>query len=288
LTRVFFVCDLHGRSARYKALLRIVAEENPEAVLVGGDLMPGAAAAAGRDSEVSGDFFRDFLGPELAKLRGTMGTLYPRVFAILGNDDLRTAEGAMLELQAEGLLSYTHGREWGFKSWTIYGYSFVNPTPFMLKDWERYDVSRYVDPGSVSPEEGYRSLEIPDREKRYVTIKDDLEKLAGRGDLSRAVFLFHAPPYKTNLDRAALDGKMAEGVPLDVHVGSIAIRRFIEDRKPMLTLHGHIHESAELTGSWRDRIGETCMFSAAHSGPELALVKMDLEQPCKATRVLLD
>lgn len=38
--------------------------------------------------------------------------------------------------------------------------------------------------------------------------------------------------------------------PMDVHVGSIALRRFIEARQPLLTLHGHVHESARLTGSW--------------------------------------
>ena len=67
--------------------------------------------------------------------------------------------------------------------------------------------------------------------------------------------------------------------PLDVHVGSIAIRRFIEARQPLVTLHGHVHESARLTGAWQDRIGRTVCLSAAHDGPELALVRFDLEQP---------
>jgi len=35
----------------------------------------------------------------------------------------------------------------------------VPPTPFLLKDWEKYDVSAYVDPGCVSPEEGYHRVE---------------------------------------------------------------------------------------------------------------------------------
>jgi len=69
-----------------------------------------------------------------------------------------------------------------------------------------------------------------------------------------------------------------------VHVGSIAVRRFIETRQPHLTLHGHIHESARLTGSWRDRIGRTLLLSAAHDGPELALIRFDLEHPGNAIR----
>jgi Icc-related predicted phosphoesterase len=224
---------------------------------------------------------------ELSRLRERLGADYPRLFVILGNDDVRAEEDAVLEVEAAGLWSYAHNRKLDFNTWTVYGYSYVTPTPFLLKDWERYDVSRYVDPGSVSPEEGYRTVDVPAREKKYATIKDDLESLAGDDDLDRAVFLFHSPPYETNLDRAAMDGKTVEGVPLDVHVGSIAIRRFIESRQPMLTLHGHVHESANITGSWQDRIGKTCMFSAAHNGPELALVKFDLEHPCEATRHLL-
>jgi Icc-related predicted phosphoesterase len=99
--------------------------------------------------------------------------------------------------------------------------------------------------------------------------------------------LFHAPPYRTDLDRAALDGHTFEHVPLDVHIGSIAIRRFIEERQPLVTLHGHVHESARITGSWRQRIGRTWCFSAAHDGPELALVRFDLEDPGAATRELI-
>ena len=80
---------------------------------------------------------------------------------------------------------------------------------------------------------------------------------------------------------------MVEHVQVDVHVGSIAIRRFIETRRPALTLHGHVHESPRLTGAWRDRIGPTVLLSAAHDGPELALVRFDLENPAGATRELV-
>ncbi len=101
------------------------------------------------------------------------------------------------------------------------------------------------------------------------------------------VCLFHSPPYRTDLDRAALDGHTVDHAPLDLHVGSIAIQRFIEDRQPLLTLHGHIHESPRLTGNWRQKIGRTHAFTAAHDGPELALVRFDLDDLDNATRELL-
>jgi Icc-related predicted phosphoesterase len=169
----------------------------------------------------------------------------------------------------------------------VYGYSHVPPTPFRLKDWERYDVSRYVDPGCVAPTDGWLSFPVSHRELEWSTITEDLQDLVGDADLSNSVFLFHSPPYKSNLDRAALDGQSVDHVPLDVHVGSVAIERFIEARQPLLTLHGHVHESARLTGEWRERIGRTHAFTAAHDGPELALVRFDLEDLGGATRELV-
>jgi Icc-related predicted phosphoesterase len=156
-----------------------------------------------------------------------------------------------------------------------------------LKDWERYDVSRYVPHGCVSPEEGARSVDVAANVVKYSTIKEDLAQLTGENSMTKAIFLFHTPPHETGLDRAELDDKKIDGAPLDLHVGSIAVRRFIESRQPMLTLHGHIHESARLTGTWKDRIGRTHMFTAAHDGPELALVWFDLDDLDGAERELL-
>jgi uncharacterized protein len=167
----------------------------------------------------------------------------------------------------------------------VYGYPYVPPTPFRLKDLERYDVSRYVDPGCVAPEDGQRS--VADISEVAKTICEDLDELTGTDDLSRAIFLFHSPPYQSALDRAALDGKMIDYCPLDVHVGSIAIRRFIEVRQPMLTLHGHVHESVRLTGQWQQRIGRTLALGGAHDGPELCLVRFDSDDPLSATRDLV-
>jgi len=123
--------------------------------------------------------------------------------------------------------------------------------------------------------------------KRYSTIKDDLEKLSADENLSNAVFLFHSPPYETNLDRVGNDGKYYEHVPLDLYAGSIAIKKFIEKKQPLVTLHGHIHESTRLTGKWKDRIGKTYCFNASHDGSELSLIKFSTDNPDEAVRLLL-
>ncbi len=283
----FFVSDIHGRVDRYRKLFKRIEEEKPTALFLGGDLLPSGLFALSGSNEHFHDFLNDFLIIEFQKLKQKLGDNYPRVFLILGNDDGRFEEEEIIKAHNNGLWEYIHGKSVKWSNFSIYGYAFVPPTPFQLKDWEKYDVSRYVDPGCVSPEEGRRSVPVTENRVKYDTIRKDLTQMTANDDLSRAIFLFHAPPYKTNLDRAALDGKTVDYVPLDVHVGSIAIKRFIENRQPLITLHGHIHESARLTGEWKERIGKTYAFSAAHDGKELALVRFDPLKPETASRELV-
>jgi Icc-related predicted phosphoesterase len=283
----FFVSDLHGDVDRYRKLFDAIADELPEAVFLGGDLLPSGLSASRSFDFAHEDFVTGFLARNLGALLDQLGSRYPRVFLILGNDDSRSEEAAVIAAAATGVWEYIHDRRVAVRDHDVYGYSFVPPTPFQLKDWEKYDVSRYVDPGCVSPEQGYRSVPVAADRIRYETIQKDLEQLVGGRPLDRAILLFHSPPYDTDLDRAALDGKMIDHVPLDVHVGSIAIERLIQKRQPLVTLHGHIHESARLTGSWSQRIGRTHCFSAAHDGAELALVRFDPDDPSAATRTLM-
>lgn len=280
-----FASDLHGSLARYDKLVARAAEERPVALFLGGDLLPGAGGTG--EAATEGGFLLDALAPRLERLRAATAPDAPSVFAILGNDDPRIEEEGMRELERRGLLVYLHGRCEPFRDHLLLGYACIPPTPFLLKDWERYDVSRHLEPADVSPEEGWRSVAVEPVEIKWGTIASDLAALAGESDLERALFLFHAPPYGTPLDRAALDGKAVDHVPLDVHVGSIAIRRFLESRRPLAALSGHVHEAARLTGEWRIEIGRTTCLSAAHDGPELALVRFPLDRPDAARRELV-
>ncbi len=277
MARCLFASDLHGRRDRWTKLFEAVVDERPDAVFLGGDLLPSGP----------GGFVREALAAGFERLRERLAEAVPRVFVVLGNDDPRAEEPGFLDGEARGLWTYLHGRRDALGDRAVYGYACTPPSPFALKDWERYDVSRFVDPGCVAPEDGRLSVPVPRSELESATIRADLDRLAGGDDVTRAVFLFHAPPYGTALDRAALDRKSVDHAPLDVHVGSIAIRRFIERRRPAVTLHGHVHESARLTGSWRDRIGPTHCLGAAHDGPELALVRFDPDRPAEATRELV-
>ena len=77
---------------------------------------------------------------------------------------------------------------------------------------------------------------------------------AGWNDVLAArwkIFVPHAPPFNTKLDKIFL-GK---------HVGSTAVRRFIEQHQPDAVVCGHIHEARGL-----DSIGETKMVNCGPAG----------------------
>lgn len=287
MAKFFFASDLHGNIPRYETLFEAIRIEKPDAVLLGGDLLPSIAAMFASSPAYMGSFVKDFLCENFAKIKKEMKEQSPEIFLIMGNDDPRMEEDDFISCQHKGVWRYIHGKKVRFRGFDIYGYSYVPPTPFLFKDWERYDVSRYVGTGCVAPEEGQRTVEVRKRDITYNTIANDLKEMTGDDSLEKSIFLFHSPPYRTNLDRADLDGQKVDHVPLDVHVGSIAIKRFIEKQKPHITLHGHIHESTELTGLWKEKIGRTFSFQAAHNGPELSLIKFDPASPGKAIRVLL-
>jgi len=83
--------------------------------------------------------------------------------------------------------------------------------------------------------------------------EDDLAQLIDReagklADHGKAIFNLHVPPKDTPIDQAmALDKefrpKMSGGSPIITGVGSSAVRDAIVRYQPMLSLHGHIHES---------------------------------------------
>jgi len=281
MNKCFFVTDLHGHIDKYEKLFDQIRIEKPDVLFLGGDILPHIF----KKFENYDDFLSDFLFPAFHQLKKDLKDQYPCIFLILGNDDARCEEEKFKEESKQGLFHYLNQKKHMLNNYPVYGYSFVPPTPFQMKDWEKYDVSRYVDPGCVHPTEGFRTFETTE-DIEYATIQKDLESLTNEDDLSRAVFLFHSPPYKTHLDRAALDGVMVDYVPMDVHVGSIAIKRFIENRQPLISLHGHIHESTRITGFWKQQIGRTMAYNAAHDGPELSIVKFELEDPSGAERIL--
>ena len=95
-----------------------------------------------------------------------------------------------------------------------------------------------------------------------------------------AIFNFHCPPYNSSLEVAprlddTLRPVMIGGVMEMAPVGSTAVRAAIERHQPLLSLHGHIHESRGAK-----RIGRTLCINPGSEYAEgvLRAAIIDLEQ----------
>jgi len=274
----FFVSDLHGNIKKYQKLFQAILLEKPTGVFFGGDLLPNLKLVDGIEK------FFDYLLKNFQRIKEKTET---QIFLIMGNDDPRTFEKVFLKWDEKKIIHYVHFRNVAFKNLFVTGYSYIPPTPFMLKDWEKYDVSRYLSPGCIAPKDGLRTINVPENESNTITINEDLEIISKFSKPEHTIFLFHSPPHDTALDRLANDGKQIDHVPLDLHVGSVAIRQFISNKIPFATLHGHIHESVNITGKWHQKIKNTHLFSAAHDGTELALVKFHTDNLVNASREII-
>jgi hypothetical protein len=180
-----------------------------------------------------------------------------QLYFILGNDDWRAS---ILEVESAAIdrLHHIHALAMPFLdgAW-IAGLASVPMTPFGMKDWDRWEEGL----SPASRPEGMRSapdgtlrpftLAGREREDSMAADLDAVERTLPPGDQS-LICLFHGPPYGTALDQIAAG----------VHVGSRETLRFLVKRRPLLALHGHIHESPAVSGRFADRVGATICVNA--------------------------
>jgi len=174
-----------------------------------------------------------------------------------------------------------HGRVMSLDAdWAIAGYMCIPPTPFMLKDWEKADCQDRPGLEGNVRKSGVRTNTGKDRPYTINmsdgTIEDGLQKLTEllQGppwDGRPFVLVTHSPPFDTALDI----------IPGGQHVGSLAIRRFIEHWGPTgrlrISLHGHIHESPWISGKICDRIADVPCYNVGQMHGEIRALIFDLE-----------
>jgi Icc-related predicted phosphoesterase len=212
---VVHATDLHGEIHSYERLLEIGAGKNVKAVIIGGDITP-FLTASGDIAMYQREFLEYYLLPRLKDFKKKAKK---DVFIMMGNDDLKINLDILEKVEKAGVFKLINQKVHKLGEKYVAGYTYVNETPFLLKDWEKSE------------------------EK----IKKDLNKLAKLSNPKKTIYVMHAPPMNTALD-VIFSG---------THVGSKAIRDFILAKQPYLTLHGHIHESVEMTGNWREKLGKT-------------------------------
>ncbi|HET7510816.1 MAG TPA: hypothetical protein VFJ65_11285 [Solirubrobacterales bacterium] len=280
LTRLFYAGDIHGSRVCWKKFVNAAAHYPADALVMGGDLTGKALVPIVRHGD--GSYSAQVIGEqriahsaeELDQMQQAISTngMYPLIVdpaeaQLLAEDTSRREEAFEAVLLDE------------LRVWVQFADERLGGT----------DVCAYVIPGNDDPwsidevlasgtavdacDEAVRQLgphemisfgysnrtpwKTPrelDEEEIYARLKrlcDQLEMPR------RAIFNIHVPPYESSLDTAyEVDEELRYvtkgGRPHEVPTGSLAVRQVIEETQPLLSLHGHIHESKGVT-----RIGRT-------------------------------
>lgn len=280
LTRLFYAGDIHGSRLCWKKFVNAAAHYPADALVMGGDLTGKALVPIIRRGD--GSYSAQVIGEqrvarsaeELDQLQQAISTngMYPLIVdpeeaQLLAADTARREEAFEAALLGE------------LRLWVKLADERLDGT----------DVRAYVIPGNDDPwsidevlasgtavdacDEAVRQLgphemisfgysnrtpwKTPrelDEEEIYARLKRLCDQL---GTPRRAIFNIHVPPYESSLDTAyEVDEELRYvtkgGRPHEVPTGSQAVRQIIEETQPLLSLHGHIHESKGVT-----RIGRT-------------------------------
>jgi uncharacterized protein len=309
MPKVFFATDLHGSEVCWKKFLNAGRFYGADVLICGGDMTGKAivpivsenghytyalggeqqAVAADRVAEVEANIRRKGYYPmqmsverlheldqdpakraacfqevmlegvdrwmKLAaeKLRGT-GI---RCFVCPGNDDEMEVDDVIRRAE---LVELGEGRVVEIEGFSMISTGWSNPTP-----WKTH------------------------REESEEQLAQRIDAMAAQvADASRAIFNLHCPPFKSGLDEApAIDAdlRLLHGGRALRPVGSTAVREAIERRQPLISLHGHIHESKGAV-----KIGKTLSInpgSAYEEGMLMgAIIQLDPKKGIKSYQLV--
>jgi uncharacterized protein len=299
--KLFYVTDLHGSEICWRKFLNAGKFYNADVVILGGDItgkamVPIVQRASGvwdaslqdhletletegeveRFSKrvmdrgyypirVSGEEYQALQGDEdlvdkrfkevmldgterwIAMAEERLAGTGIRVVACPANDDMFEIDGLLAGASVVETGDEDHPIQLG--DLTMVSMGWTNPTP-----WHTF-----------------REAEEPELARRIE------RALAAASDPSTTIFNFHAPPYGSSLDSAPAlnpDLTYVSGGQALRPVGSTSVRDAIERFQPLLSLHGHIHESKGAA-----RIGGTLALNPGSSYEEgvlqAAIVNLD-------------
>ena len=268
--KVLYTSDLHGSNSMYQHLVKYIQKHSIQALILGGDLLPRKGLGV-NSLEVQKNYVENNLRPYLYQIHEYAECA---IYLILGNDDWAATLQMFGFLSDEGVIHVLHGTAHTIgEGMIISGYPYVPPTPFSSKDFEKID--KKDDPlpdqpahSRISTDNTIRSIDLSTFLQSRTTIEQDMKQFRSKA-AHQTIYVIHAPPYDTYLDMLH-DGR---------HIGSRAIRDYIDTQQPYMTLHGHIHESPGMSGFYWQKIGSTLSINPGQSGDQLSAVSFDLKNP---------
>ena len=255
--KILYVTDLHGDKNKYRKSLDIAVEKNIGVIVNGGDMLPKLGERHLEQPIFINEFLRDYFS-ELERY----GITY---LAMLGNDDLLSVDGLFDTVCGE----YENVHNIAGKKVRIGGYEFIGMNhildhPFGCKDRvvteTHYIPQRQLSPvAGISNEYGYDRiynwLEYSRTELPYMC--DILNDLPEPENPQQTVYVMHMPPAGLRLGQLLYQ---------DLDVGSVDIYEFLKEKQPLLSLHGHIHESPDTQkGRWINQIRSTACIQTGQT-----------------------
>ena len=274
--KIIHTSDLHGNEEQYKKLAELSKHIHPDSIIIGGDIAP-------KDFNLEEyiEKQREFLEYKLPELLNVKGDI--DIFLIMGNDDC-SANIDILEKNTD--YDIIHNKRTKLtEDFEVAGYSYVPITPFGIKDWEKYDLrkDKYETGENHKNYNGYKSTKSGwsycNLRESEETIQDDLSDYIFCKNPEKTEYIIHTPPYYTSLD-ICIDG---------THIGSKSVKLFIEEHKPYLTLHGHVHETVNMSGDFKQKIGDTVNIASGNDNRsnKLSLIVFDLYDLNNINRITL-
>jgi len=261
--KILYTTDLHGAVWKYDAITLLAKEHKVDMVINGGDMLPKIS----RDEQ--GDFILDVIDKHFSRLNDD-GI---HCLCLLGNDDIKIFDDLFqTTCDKYSVVHNIAQKKVNISGFEFIGFNLVVDYPFRLKDRCRIDDNDFIFP----PQHGTGLLsrfgewkELDDwysYAKTLPTIEEELDYLVKPDNMSKTIYVMHNSPSNLALDMC-YDGRK---------VGSKAMYEFLKQHQPLMSLHGHIHESPDMTGHWCGKIGDTISIQPGQLD-DLTYIIIDLD-----------
>src|SRR5216683_1473951 len=277
MPKIFFATDLHGSETCWRKFINAAKFYDCDTLICGGDMTGKAhvprkgyyplqmtvdrlheldqnpAERARTFQQVMLDGVERWMNMAAEKLAGTK----VKCFVSPGNDDEFEVDDVIRQAKAVELVE---GRVVDIDGFSMISTGWSNPTP-----WKTH------------------------REESEAKLAERIDSMAKQlPDPAHAIFNLHCPPFQSGLDEApAIDAdlKLLHGGRALRPVGSTAVKEAIQRYQPVLSLHGHIHESKGAV-----KIGKTLSINPGSAYEEgmlmSALVNLDAKKGIKSYQLV--
>ena len=266
--KILYVTDLHGDKNKYEKSLKLAKENNIKVIINGGDMLPKECNRHQEQPLFITKYLREYF-KELKK----HGITY---LAMLGNDDLLSLDKLFNDVCNEFDNVYNlAGNKVEIDGYEFIGMNYILDHPFGCKDRVVMEES-YVFQGQLMPyallsnDIGYDEIynwfeyaaELPN-------MKDILKELPKPNDYDKTIYVTHIAPSYLRLGQLLYQ---------DLDIGSGDIYNFFKEKQPLLTLHGHIHESPDTEkGKWINTLNNTTCINPGQTELNGDLVYADID-----------